>query len=60
MSDNILNNQNRAYSELYLIRGTIYEQRNDLDNARAAYQKAVLYNKNEPIYAEALKRIAFQ
>lgn len=46
ISDSILNNQNSAYSELYLIRGNIYKKQENLEAARAEYEKAVYYNSN--------------
>lgn len=44
--EKILSNQNRAYSELYIIRGKIYENQGKSDEARAEYDKALVYNKN--------------
>ncbi len=46
ITDKILNNQNRAFSELYVIRGNIYKQKGQTDLARSEYQKAVFYNSN--------------
>lgn len=46
ISDRILNNQNRAYSELYIIRGNIYEKQGNTAAARSEYEKAVMYNVN--------------
>lgn len=46
MTDRILNNQNRAYSELYIIRGDSYKKLNNPDAARNEYQKALYYNEN--------------
>lgn len=45
-TDQILNNQNRAFSELYIIRGDIYKKQGNLDLAHAEYEKAVYYNQN--------------
>ena len=42
----ILNNHNRAFSELYQLRGRIYMKRGDLDTARGEFEKALYYNKN--------------
>ncbi|MBP6882238.1 MAG: C39 family peptidase [Candidatus Levybacteria bacterium] len=42
----ILSNQNRAYSELYIIRGDIYKAQNNTTLARAEYEKAVQYNSH--------------
>lgn len=46
ITDQILQNGNRAFSELYLIRGRIYEVQGNPNLARTEYEKAVLYNKN--------------
>jgi len=46
MTERILNNQNRAFSELYLIRGNIFSTRGDMGAAQAEYDKALFYNKN--------------
>jgi tetratricopeptide (TPR) repeat protein len=54
ITDNILNNENRAFSELYIIRGDIYKSQGNLELAKSEYEKAVLYNKN---MAEAQTRI---
>jgi tetratricopeptide (TPR) repeat protein len=54
MTDAILNNQNRAYSELYLLRGKIYEKQGNIEAAKAEYENAVYYNINLPAAKEAL------
>lgn len=46
ITNRIINNHNRAFSELYIIRGDIYKERGQINQARAEYEKAVLYNKN--------------
>lgn len=46
ITDRILNNQNRAFSELYQIRGEIYLSRNQRELARQEFQQAILYNQN--------------
>ncbi len=46
ITDRIFNNQNRAYSELYLIRGKIYQKQGNIPAAKAEFEKAVLYNSN--------------
>lgn len=45
ITDKILNNGNRAFSELYLIRGKIYQKQGKPDLAQEEFQKAVFYNK---------------
>lgn len=46
ITDNILNNHNRAFSELYVIRGNIYKAQGNTELARSEYQKAIQYNVN--------------
>lgn len=46
MTDIILNNQNRGFSELYIIRGKAYEAQGNIELARQEYQQAVFYNQN--------------
>lgn len=44
ITDKILQNQNLAFSELYIIRGDIYSTQGNLDLAKKEYEKAVFYN----------------
>ena len=46
ITDKILGNYNRAFSELYVIRGKIYQNQRDLENAKSEFEKAVFYNNN--------------
>ncbi|OGE36379.1 hypothetical protein A3A14_03565 [Candidatus Daviesbacteria bacterium RIFCSPLOWO2_01_FULL_43_38] len=46
LTDKILNNQNRAFSELYQIRGEIYRDLRKQDMAQKEFEKVYLYNKN--------------
>lgn len=46
LTDKILNNQNRAFSELYQIRGEIYRELGKQDLAQAEFNKAYFYNTN--------------
>lgn len=46
ITERVLNNQNRAFSELYILRGKIYERQGNIENARQEYQKAIFYNSN--------------
>lgn len=57
ISDKILNNQNRAFSELYILKGKSFLQRGDKEAARSEFQKAILYNKNLKSAKEALNSI---
>lgn len=44
--DKVLSNGNRAYSELYQIRGEIYLAQGSKDEARREFELALQYNKN--------------
>lgn len=54
LTDRILTNQNRAFSELYIIRGDIYKKQGSADLARAEYETAILYNQNLESARDAL------
>jgi len=45
LTDAIINDNNKSVSELYVLRGKIYESRGDTAAARSEYEKALLYNK---------------
>jgi tetratricopeptide (TPR) repeat protein len=57
MTDAIFENQNRAFSELYIIRGELYKKQGDLVSAKKEFEKAVYYNKNLFAAQEALKSV---
>lgn len=57
ITDRILNNHNRAFSELYLIRGQIYQKQGKLEAARSEFEKAVLYNRSLKSAQEALNSL---
>ncbi|MCR4326057.1 MAG: C39 family peptidase [Candidatus Roizmanbacteria bacterium] len=44
VTDTVLNNHNRAFSELYVLRGKAYEQLGDNEAAQAEFEKARQYN----------------
>ena len=46
ITDNIISSGNRAFSELYQIRGEIYLEKGDKDSARKEFELAILYNEN--------------
>lgn len=46
LTDKIFNNYNKAFSELYILRGRIYEDKGNLEAAKTEFGKAVFYNKN--------------
>lgn len=57
ITDRILNNHNRAFSEAYLIRGEIYRKQGDLQAAKSEFEKAVMYNRNLKSAQEALNKL---
>lgn len=58
ITNNILQNNNRAFSELYLLRGNIYENMGNIEAARQEYEKAVFYNINLEKAQKALKNLS--
>ena len=46
MTAEVLDNGNRAFSELYQIRGRIFMKQGDLDAAREEFEKVLYYNEN--------------
>jgi tetratricopeptide (TPR) repeat protein len=46
MTDAIFDRQNRAFSELYVIRGDSYQQLGRFEDARREYERAVFYNQH--------------
>lgn len=57
LTGNILNNQNRGYSELYILRGKAYEKQNNIELARQEYQQAIFYNQYLPVAQEAVQSL---
>jgi tetratricopeptide (TPR) repeat protein len=57
ITDRILHNHNRAFSELYIIRGNIYKVQGDTDAARNEFEQAVFYNSNLKEAQEALNSL---
>lgn len=55
ITNNIFNSGNRAFSELYQVRGDIYLEQGNHELARTEFEKAVLYNDNYEPAQEALK-----
>lgn len=52
--DKILNNGNRAFAELYVIRGEIYQSQNQLDKAKQEFEQALVYQPNLKTAQEGL------
>lgn len=57
MVEKIFQDQNIAYSELYILRGQIFQARNDLASAKKEFEKAVFYNKNLKAAQDALASV---
>jgi tetratricopeptide (TPR) repeat protein len=57
ITDHILNNHNRAFSELYLLRGEIYKRQGNLASAKEEFEKALYYNSSLKKAQEALRDI---
>lgn len=57
ITNRILENGNRAYSEVYIIRGDVYRDQGNRDAASSEYEKAVLYNKNLMIAKERINSL---
>lgn len=58
ITDNVLGNGNRAFSELYLLRGRIYVKQGNIEAARIEFEKAVFYNVNLKEAQEALDSVS--
>ncbi|MDO8582418.1 MAG: C39 family peptidase [bacterium] len=46
LASGVINDNNKSVSELYLLKGKVFESRGETAAARAEYEKAVKYNKN--------------
>ncbi len=57
ITDRILNNANRAFSELYKIRGDIYLKQGNIEEAKQQYELAIFYNQNYTPAREALNAL---
>ena len=57
MTDAIFTNNNRAYAELYILRGDIYKTQGKSEEAKSEFEKAVYYNKNLKSATTALKSL---
>jgi tetratricopeptide (TPR) repeat protein len=57
ISDKILNNQNRAFSELYILRAEIYLKQGNKQAAAEQLAQAKLYNQNIYIDPELLNQV---
>ena len=57
LTDRILNTGNMAYSELYQMRGEIYQKQGNTAAARSEFEKAVFYNENYQPAKDALENL---
>ena len=57
ITDRILSTGNRAFSELYYIRGQIYLKQGKTAQAKAEFEQAVFYNQNYKPASEALDNL---
>lgn len=56
ISQKVLENGNRAFSELYMIRGEVFLAQGQKEKAKEEFEKALLYNKNYKPAQEALAK----
>lgn len=54
ITEKIINNHNRAFSELYILRGDVFKNRGDLESAKKEYELAVKYNSELELARERL------
>ncbi|MBP9700278.1 C39 family peptidase [Candidatus Woesebacteria bacterium] len=57
ITEKIIRSNNRAYSELYMIRGRLYKAQGNIEAARNEFKLAVLYNRNLAEAQEALQSL---
>jgi len=57
LTDSILNNGNRAFSQLYILRGMIDKKQGNLQAARAEFENAVFYNVHLKAAQDALRSV---
>ncbi len=57
ISQSILDNGNRAFSELYQLRGEVYLDRGNITEAKKQFELAILYNKNYEPAKKALEEL---
>lgn len=57
LADRVLESGNKAVSELYLLKGRVFEARGQTALARAEYEKAVMYNKRWKPAQDALNAL---
>lgn len=54
LTESVINDNNKSVSELYVLRGKIFESRGELAAARSEYEKAIQYNEHLQSAIDAL------
>ncbi|MDO8552642.1 MAG: C39 family peptidase [bacterium] len=57
LADSVINDNNKSVSELYVLKGKVYESRGQTAEARAEYEIAIYYNKNLQSAKDALAQL---
>lgn len=57
LTKSVINDNNKSVSELYVLRGKIFESRGDTAAARAEYEKAIQYNEHLQSAIDALANL---
>ncbi len=57
LTEDILSNDNQAFSELYLLRAKAYQEQNSIDKAREEIYKAIFYNNKLQAAQDALVQL---
>ncbi|MDP3991596.1 MAG: C39 family peptidase [Candidatus Colwellbacteria bacterium] len=57
LADSVINNNNKSVSELYILKGKIYQERGDRTLARKEFEKAVYYNEALKAAKDALASV---
>jgi hypothetical protein len=58
LTDTIFNDGNRAFSQLYILRGEIDRKQGNVSAAKAEFENAVFYNKILKQAQDALKSVS--
>lgn len=57
LTNEVLNTGNKAYSELYVLRGKAYVEQGRVQDAEHEFEQAVYYNKNSQLAKDALASV---
>lgn len=58
LTEGVINDSNKSVSELYVLRGKVFESRGDMAAARSEYEKALYYNKHLQSAKDALAALS--